>query len=138
MVFVFFKQKTAYEMRISDWSSDVCSSDLLKGTAISIRKFSEKPITIDMMAKGGSMSDKMATVLKIAGACRFNVVISGGTGSGKTTMLNAMSKMIDPGERVITIRQEEHTSEIQSLMRTTYAVLSFKHKKKNNTRIPPH
>src|SRR3546814_13944255 len=56
-----------------------------------------------MMAKGGSMSYKMATVLKIAGACRFNVVISGGTGSGKTTMLNAMSKMIDPGERVITI-----------------------------------
>ena len=75
----------------------------LKGTAISIRKFSDKPITIDMMAKGGSMSEKMATVLKIAGACRFNVVISGGTGSGKTTMLNAMSKMIDPGERVITI-----------------------------------
>ncbi len=75
----------------------------LKGTAISIRKFSEKPITIDMMAKGGSMSERMATALKIAGACRFNVIISGGTGSGKTTMLNAMSKMIDPGERVITI-----------------------------------
>src|SRR4051812_19882267 len=75
----------------------------LKGTAISIRKFSAKPITLDMMAKGGSMNDKMATALKIAGACRFNVIISGGTGSGKTTMLNAMSKMIDPGERVITI-----------------------------------
>ncbi len=75
----------------------------LKGTAISIRKFSAKPITLDMMAKGGSMNEKMATALKIAGACRFNVVISGGTGSGKTTMLNAMSKMIDPGERVITI-----------------------------------
>jgi pilus assembly protein CpaF len=75
----------------------------LRGTAISIRKFSAKPITLDMMAKGGSMSEKMATALKIAGACRFNVVISGGTGSGKTTMLNALSKMIDPGERVITI-----------------------------------
>jgi pilus assembly protein CpaF len=75
----------------------------LRGTAISIRKFSAKPITIDMMAKGGSMNEKMATALKIAGACRFNVVISGGTGSGKTTMLNAMSKMIDPGERVLTI-----------------------------------
>jgi len=75
----------------------------LRGTAISIRKFSAKPITLDMMAKGGSMSDKMATALKIAGACRFNVVISGGTGSGKTTMLNALSKMIDPGERVLTI-----------------------------------
>ncbi|HEY0626537.1 MAG TPA: CpaF family protein [Allosphingosinicella sp.] len=75
----------------------------LRGTAISIRKFSEKPITLDMMAGFGSMSPKMATALKIAGACRFNIVISGGTGSGKTTMLNALSKMIDPGERVITI-----------------------------------
>ncbi|MBV9901383.1 MAG: CpaF family protein [Alphaproteobacteria bacterium] len=75
----------------------------LRGTAISIRKFSEKPITIDMMKNFGSMSDKMATVLKIAGASRFNVIISGGTGSGKTTMLNALSKLIDPGERVITI-----------------------------------
>ncbi|WP_298812300.1 CpaF family protein [uncultured Sphingomonas sp.] len=75
----------------------------LKGTAISIRKFSAKPITLDMMAGFGSMSTKMATALKIAGACRFNVVISGGTGSGKTTMLNALSKMIDPGERVLTI-----------------------------------
>jgi pilus assembly protein CpaF len=75
----------------------------LRGTAISIRKFSEKPITVDMMKNFGSMSDKMATVLKIAGASRFNIVISGGTGSGKTTMLNALSKLIDPGERVITI-----------------------------------
>lgn len=75
----------------------------LKGTAISIRKFSDKPITIDMMKDFGSMSDKMSTFLKVAGASRFNVVISGGTGSGKTTMLNAMSKMIDPGERVLTI-----------------------------------
>ena len=75
----------------------------LRGTAISIRKFSEKPITLDMMTGFGSMSEKMATLLKIAGASRMNVVISGGTGSGETTMLNALSKMIDPGERVITI-----------------------------------
>jgi len=75
----------------------------LRGTAISIRKFSEKPITLDMLREFGSMSDKMCTALKIAGACRMNVVISGGTGSGKTTMLNALSKMIDPGERVLTI-----------------------------------
>ncbi len=75
----------------------------LRGTAISIRKFSEKPITLDMLRDFGSMSDKMATALKIAGACRMNIVISGGTGSGKTTMLNALSKMIDPGERVLTI-----------------------------------
>ena len=75
----------------------------LRGTAISIRKFSAKPITIDMLSQWGAMSSAMATALKIAGACRFNIVISGGTGSGKTTMLNALSKMIDPGERVLTI-----------------------------------
>ena len=75
----------------------------LRGTALSIRKFSEKPITIDMLRGFGSMDEKMATALKIAGACRMNIVISGGTGSGKTTMLNALSKMIDPGERVLTI-----------------------------------
>src|SRR3954471_5293926 len=75
----------------------------LRGTAISIRKFSEKPITVDMMRGWGSLSEKMATVLKIAGASRMNVIISGGTGSGKTTMLNALSKLIDPGERVLTI-----------------------------------
>jgi len=75
----------------------------LRGTAISIRKFSEKPITLDMLRDYGSLSDKMCTALKIAGACRMNIIISGGTGSGKTTMLNALSKMIDPGERVLTI-----------------------------------
>ncbi|WP_420607853.1 CpaF family protein [Novosphingopyxis sp.] len=75
----------------------------LRGTAISIRKFSEKPITLDMLKGFGSMNEKMCTTLKIAGASRMNVVISGGTGSGKTTMLNALSKMIDPGERVLTI-----------------------------------
>jgi pilus assembly protein CpaF len=72
----------------------------LRGTAISIRKFSA---TLDNLAEWGAMSQKMCTALKIAGACRFNIVISGGTGSGKTTMLNALSKMIDPGERVLTI-----------------------------------
>jgi pilus assembly protein CpaF len=75
----------------------------LRGTAISIRKFSAKPITLDMLKGFGAMNEKMCTALKVAGACRFNIVISGGTGSGKTTMLNALSKMIDPGERVLTI-----------------------------------
>ena len=76
----------------------------LRGTAISIRKFSAKPITLDMMAKGGSMSDaRWRPRSRSRAPARFNIVISGGTGSGKTTMLNAISKMIDPGERVLTI-----------------------------------
>jgi pilus assembly protein CpaF len=56
------------------------------------------------------MSPAVARVLEIAARCRLNVVISGGTGSGKTTMMNAMSRMIDHGERIVTI---EDAAELQ-------------------------
>lgn len=82
----------------------------IDGASISIRKFAKKKITLDVMIDGGSMSKQMGTVLKIAGACQLNVLISGGTGSGKTTMLNAMSRLIDPSERVVTI---EDAAELQ-------------------------
>lgn len=82
----------------------------LDGPSISIRKFAKQKITLDHMIDWKSMSHEMGTVLKIAGACRLNILISGGTGSGKTTMLNALSRMIDVGERVVTI---EDTAELQ-------------------------
>lgn len=82
----------------------------LKGTSISIRKFSEKKITLDVMARQRNVSDKLCKLLKIAAACRLNIIISGGTGSGKTTLLNALSQMIDHGERIVTI---EDAAELQ-------------------------
>jgi pilus assembly protein CpaF len=82
----------------------------IDGTSISIRKFSKRKITLDMMAQQGNIHPKMAQILKIAGRCRLNIVISGGTGSGKTTMLNAVSRNIDEGERVVTI---EDAAELQ-------------------------
>ncbi|VAV89390.1 Type II/IV secretion system ATP hydrolase TadA/VirB11/CpaF, TadA subfamily [hydrothermal vent metagenome] len=82
----------------------------LDGASISIRKFAKQKITLDHMIDWKSMSHQMGTVLKIAGACRLNILISGGTGSGKTTMLNALSRMVDTGERVVTI---EDTAELQ-------------------------
>ncbi|MGE3742571.1 MAG: CpaF family protein, partial [Geminicoccaceae bacterium] len=82
----------------------------IDGCSISIRKFAKKSITLDVMARQGNVSDGVAKVLKIASACRLNIVISGGTGSGKTTMLNAMSQLIDVGERVVTI---EDAAELQ-------------------------
>jgi pilus assembly protein CpaF len=82
----------------------------IDGCSISIRKFSKKTITLDVMARQGNVSENVARVLKIAAACRLNIVISGGTGSGKTTLLNAMSQLIDPGERVVTI---EDAAELQ-------------------------
>jgi pilus assembly protein CpaF len=82
----------------------------IDGCSISIRKFSKKSITLDIMIRQRNMAENLGKVLKIAAACRLNVVISGGTGSGKTTMLNAMSHLIDPAERVVTI---EDAAELQ-------------------------
>jgi pilus assembly protein CpaF len=82
----------------------------IDGASISIRKFSKKSITLDIMAANNSISAAMATVLKIAARCRLNILISGGTGSGKTTLLNALSRMIDSTERTVTI---EDAAELQ-------------------------
>ncbi len=82
----------------------------IDGASISIRKFSEDKITLDKMLGFKSISEPLMKLLKIAGACRLNILVSGGTGSGKTTMLNALSRMVDKGERVVTI---EDAAELQ-------------------------
>jgi len=82
----------------------------IDGASVSIRKFSKKSITLDIMAANNSISPAMATLLKIAARCRLNILISGGTGSGKTTLLNALSRMIDSTERTVTI---EDAAELQ-------------------------
>ncbi|MGD1954317.1 MAG: CpaF family protein [Sphingomonadales bacterium] len=82
----------------------------IDGTSISIRKFSKQKITLDKMVETENISPNMNQVLKIAGRCRLNMLISGGTGSGKTTMLNAISRMVDEGARVVTI---EDAAELQ-------------------------
>jgi len=82
----------------------------IDGPSISIRKFSKKKITLDIMEKQGNMSPGMATTLRIASRSRLNILICGGTGSGKTTLLNALSRMIDESERIVTI---EDAAELQ-------------------------
>lgn len=80
------------------------------GTMISIRKFSRRRITLDMMAEQGNISEQMAEFLKACGKSRLNIMISGGTGSGKTTLLNAITEYIDIGDRVVTV---EDAAELQ-------------------------
>ena len=82
----------------------------LIGPCISIRKFTNKSKTLDSMAQAGTMSMDMAKVLAIASTARLNILISGGTGSGKTTMMNALSNMIASDERIVTI---EDAAELQ-------------------------
>ena len=82
----------------------------LDGPCMSIRKFSKTPIDMDKLVSYGSMPAECADVLRGVVASRRNVLISGGTGSGKTTMLNAMSASIEEHERVVTI---EDSAELQ-------------------------
>src|SRR3546814_2399814 len=114
--FFFFKQKTAYEMRISDWSSDVCSSDLLA------------------LAAGGRNRPQTRQIS--AAACRLNLrqdrrwqlpppaPINPACGS----QAKQCSRWFRRGRKN---RSEEHTSELQSLMRNSYAVFCLKKKKTN-------
>ena len=82
----------------------------LDGPYISIRKFSRQQIDFAKLISFGSLTHQVARVLEVAGRCRLNVIISGGTGSGKTTLMNAMSRLIDHGERIVTI---EDAAELQ-------------------------
>ncbi|PVA06761.1 CpaF family protein [Thalassorhabdomicrobium marinisediminis] len=75
----------------------------IDGPTITIRKFPTNPVRLDKLVAGGSLSSQMAAFLGLAAFLRLNVLISGGTGSGKTTLMNAMSQFIPEGERLVTI-----------------------------------
>ncbi len=80
------------------------------GSLVSIRKFKKDKLGIDDLVNFGAFSEEMAAYLQAAVSTRLNVIVSGGTGSGKTTTLNALSSFIDDAERILTI---EDTAELQ-------------------------
>lgn len=82
----------------------------LKGPTMTIRKFSKEPMTMEKLIQYGSITREIADVLKILVECKYNIFICGGTGSGKTTFLNALSNYIPKQERIITI---EDSAELQ-------------------------
>lgn len=84
----------------------------LDGPVITIRRFPEKPIVMEQLLEWGSLSREAAEFLKKAVIARKNIFISGGTGSGKTTFLNALSQYVPEEERIITI---EDNAELQIL-----------------------
>ena len=75
----------------------------IDGAAISIRRFRKGGFTVQELARLGAMHPNMATLLELATTTQLNIVVSGGTGAGKTTVLNALSGNIDAGERVVTL-----------------------------------
>lgn len=82
----------------------------LCGPTLTIRKFSKTPMTIEKLIKYGSITQEIADKLELLVKAKYNIFISGGTGSGKTTFLNALSNYIPKDERVITI---EDSAELQ-------------------------
>ena len=82
----------------------------LSGPTVTIRKFPESPLTISRLIELGSLTPQVANFLRDLVLAKFNIFISGGTGSGKTTFLNALSNFIPATERIITI---EDSAELQ-------------------------
>src|SRR3546814_1953702 len=126
IVFFFFKQKTAYEMRISDWSSDVCSSDLLLFTG---DLGADAQIMFD--CPGREISSQVELVRQDA-VRRFpdRGVAAGHRVGGQVVGVGGIARDVGPrrhegGQKIILLRlprSEEHTSELQSLMRNSYSV----------------
>src|SRR3546814_9311029 len=119
--FFLFKQKTAYELRISDWSSDVCSSDL----------FGLRPLIVHAR-RHLLVEERLLPVKVLLSKLRARV---GRDPFGRD--LRGIAALHD-GDGLASTRSEEHTSELQSLMRISYAVFCLKKKKnsKNNLLIP--
>ncbi len=82
----------------------------LDGPYVSIRKFGKKVMDFAQLVGFGALTPQVARILELASRARLNIIISGGTGSGKTTLMNALSRLIDVGERVVTV---EDAAELQ-------------------------
>src|SRR3546814_3476928 len=134
--FVSFKQKTAYEMRISDWSSDECSSDLPGQLALG-----QLPGCGNGLFHGliqADVSIQIVPKLPVAyAAYRWQAGVQIGPFMQCAHLFNQPQLQHGP----ITLRSEEHTSELQSLMRISYAVFCLKkkrinkHTKKTDTKL---
>ena len=102
------------DTRLSDGSrvNIVLTPISIEGSAICIRKFPEHPYSMDQLIDMGALSQEAAKFLEVLVEAKYNIFISGGTGSGKTTFLNALSQYIPDDERIITI---EDSAELQLL-----------------------
>src|SRR3546814_2628098 len=136
--FFFFKQKTAYEMRISDWSSDVCSSDLHALLQELQRTVDPELIVREGIDAMGQAHEPPAVGIVGGELGRHPELAQGGkverrpAGESRLQPLDYLVPRISIHAIKIARRSEEHTSELQSLMRISYAVFCLKKKKKDN------
>lgn len=100
------------DARLADGSrvNVVLAPVALNGPILTVRRFPKEGMTLDKLVKLGSLDEECRAFLELLVQCRYNIFISGGTGSGKTTFLNALSQAIPPDERIITV---EDSAELQ-------------------------
>jgi pilus assembly protein CpaF len=111
------------DARLSDGSrvNAVIPPLAFNGSSLTIRKFSKDPFKVNDLIAFGTLSPEMAELLRACVEARLNVIVSGGTGTGKTTLLNVLSSFIPEGERIVTIEdavelqlQQEHVVRLES------------------------
>src|SRR3546814_5873199 len=134
--FFFFKQKTAYEMRISDWSSDVCSSDLDPAIVDEQSPLAHQHRLRRAVLAGQDQAPRGQREVVVAVHVAIDVDVAAGCGASGREQQQGTAERQDPhrSSPEIHVRSEEHTSELQSLMRISYAVFCLK-KKKTTTHI---
>src|SRR3546814_1563060 len=140
----FFKQKTAYEMRISDWSSDVCSSDLHLARGFDQRFHPQRFGALAVRAARGAELECAHAALAHVGEA---VECSDGAGGHAVARHPRIDQGVaegvgegvgeQAGQAVEAVRSAEHTSELQSLMRISYAVFCLKKKNDKHTKTDP-
>ncbi|GAB4099304.1 CpaF family protein [Sinomonas halotolerans] len=91
------------------------------GSSLTIRKFSKSPLTVKKLIEFGTLTPDMAELLEACVKAHLNIIVSGGTGTGKTTLLNVLSSFIPGGERIVTIEdavelqiQQDHVVRLES------------------------
>ena len=111
------------DARLSDGSrvNAIIPPLAFSGSTLTIRKFAKDPFTVDDLIGFGTLSPEMAELLNACVDARLNIIVSGGTGTGKTTLLNVLSSFIPEGERIVTIEdavelqlQQEHVVRLES------------------------
>jgi pilus assembly protein CpaF len=111
------------DARLSDGSrvNAIIPPLAFSGSTLTIRKFAKDPFTVDDLIGFGTLSPEMAELLNACVDARLNVIVSGGTGTGKTTLLNVLSSFIPEGERIVTIEdavelqlQQDHVVRLES------------------------
>src|SRR3546814_3931769 len=129
-MFFFVKQKTAYEMRISDWSSDVCSSDLYYVAALSLEIGMAHLFLCHAICQNIKFINDLKYGLSFTADARRRIVKTcrGKRGFGRALALITEVRFLNWQISFPGVRSEEHTSELQSLMRISYAVFCLKKK----------